>query len=317
MVRPVAILDREHVRSATRLTVVVVSYNCRPMLRDCLASLRRQTIAAELRVVVVDNDSTDGTHEMMAAEFPWVTFIPNRDNVGFGRASNAGLRFAPSGDVLMLNPDTVLPDDGLARAMEALHDRPGVGILGVRLVQPNGEVDHASRRQIPTPATSLAYMLKIGRLFRRGSKDAGAYTDPEAFDSEGVTGAVNGAFMLIREDVVRQVGGFDEDFWMYGEDLDLCLRTTQAGWDVYYWPGVEVVHVKGGSSGKARALRVNFAFHQAMWIFYKKHYLHRYGRLRRARDRRRYRGEIRAVSRAQCRCPIPRPRLSEEIPGNQ
>jgi GT2 family glycosyltransferase len=119
-------------------------------------------------------------------------------------------------------------------------------------------------------------MLKIGRLFRRG-RDASAYTDPEAFDSEGVTGAVNGAFMLIREDVVREVGGFDEDFWMYGEDLDLCLRTTQAGWDVYYWPGVDVLHVKGGSSGKARTPRVNFAFHHAMWIFYKKHYLHRYG----------------------------------------
>lgn len=274
MVKPVAMLDREHARPVTRLTVVVVSYNCRDLLRGCLDSLARQTIAPRMRVVVVDNDSSDGTHEMIIDEFPWVTFIPNRANVGFGRASNAGLRFAPSGDVLMLNPDTILPADGLARAVEALHARPGVGILGVRLVQPNGEDDHASRRQIPTPATSLAYMLKL----RRG-RDAKAYTDPEAFDSEGVTGAVNGAFMLIREDVVRQVGGFDEDFWMYGEDLDLCLRTTQAGWDVYYWPGVQVLHVKGGSSGKARSPRVNFAFHQAMWIFYKKHYLHRYGRL--------------------------------------
>ena len=277
MVKPVAILDRAYALSVTRLTVVVVSYNCRALLRDCLQSLERQTISASVRVVVVDNNSSDGTHEMMIDEFPWVTFIPNRDNVGFGRASNAGLRFAPSGDVLMLNPDTVLPPDGLARAVEALHARPDVGILGVRLVQPNGEVDHASRRQIPTPATSLAYMLRLGRLVR--GRKAAAYTDLEAFDSEGVTGAVNGAFMLIREDVVRRIGGFDEDFWMYGEDLDLCLRTTQAGWDVYYWPGVDVLHVKGGSSGKARTLRVNYAFHQAMWIFYRKHYLRRYGLL--------------------------------------
>src|SRR5689334_17807310 len=182
MVKPVAMLDREHARPVTRLTVVVVSYNCRDLLRGCLDSLARQTMAPRLRVVVVDNDSSDGTHEMIIDEFPWVTFIPNRDNVGFGRASNAGLRFAPAGDVLMLNPDTVLPPDGLARAVDALHARPGVGILGVRLVQPNGEDDHASRRQIPTPATSLAYMLKL----RRG---ASAYTDPEAFDSEGVTGA--------------------------------------------------------------------------------------------------------------------------------
>jgi hypothetical protein len=115
-------------------------------------------------------------------------------------------------------------------------------------------------------------MLKLGRGRGRAS-----YTDPTAYDTEGVVGAVNGAFMLMREDVVRTVGGFDEDYWMYGEDLDLCLRTTQAGWDVYYWPGLEVVHVKGGSSGKARSARVNWAFHSAMWIFYRKHFLSVYG----------------------------------------
>lgn len=271
MAMPVASRDPGSGKGFPRLTVIIVSYNCRELLRACLSSLEQQTVAADVEVIVVDNASADGTPEMVTSDFPGVTLIANTENVGFGRASNAGLALVGSGDVLMLNPDTVLPPDGLARALDALHERPSVGILGVRLVQLDGTVDHASRRQIPTPASSAAYMLKL-----RGRGRA-AYTDPTAFDTEGVVGAVNGAFMLLREDVVRTVGGFDEDFWMYGEDLDLCLRTTQAGWDVYYWPGLEVVHVKGGSSGKARSPRVNWAFHSAMWIFYRKHFLSVYG----------------------------------------
>jgi GT2 family glycosyltransferase len=273
---PAATSHHGRVDASQRLTVVIVSYNCRELLRACLTSLEQQTIAADLHVVVVDNASTDGTPQMVRAQFPAFSLIANTRNEGFGRASNAGLSRGGSGPVLMLNPDTVLPPDGLARALTALRERPSVGILGVRLVQVDGTVDHASRRQIPTPASSVAYMLKLDRWLHR-ARTGTAYTDPAAYDTEGVVGAVNGAFMLLRAEVVRTVGGFDEDFWMYGEDLDLCLRTTQAGWDVYYWPGLEVVHVKGGSSGKARSLRVNWAFHSAMWIFYRKHFRSTYG----------------------------------------
>lgn len=261
--------DRAGGAFSRTLTVVVVSYNCAGLLRRCLTSLERQSTGGDLHVVVVDNASTDGTLEMLIDEFPDVTLVANDRNVGFGRASNAGLRLAPDGHVLMLNPDTELPPGALARAMEALRERPSVGILGVRLVQPDGEIDHASRRQIPTPMSSLAYLFRLGRL---AARTPDAYTDPTAYETEAVVGAVNGAFMLVREEVVREVGGFDEMFWMYGEDLDLCLRVTQAGWDVYYWPGVDVLHVKGGSSGKARSPRVNWAFHHAMWLFYRKHY---------------------------------------------
>jgi N-acetylglucosaminyl-diphospho-decaprenol L-rhamnosyltransferase len=260
--------------AAPRLTVVIVSYECRELLRDCLASLATQAAEVDAHVVVVDNASGDGTQDMVRADFPWVTLIANPENEGFGRACNVALRLVRAGHVLLLNPDTVLPADGLARSLQALEDRPSVGILGVRLVQRDGTVDHASRRQIPTPASSLAYLLK---LRRPGSRTA--YTDPTAFDTEGVVGAVNGAFMLMRDQAFEQVGGFDEDFWMYGEDLDLCLRTTQAGWDVHYWPGLEVLHVKGGSSGRARTFRVNKAFHSAMWLFYAKHQRATYGPL--------------------------------------
>jgi GT2 family glycosyltransferase len=262
-------------QSTHALTVIIVSYNCRDLLRACLSSLQDQTGAPDVRVVVTDNASTDSTLDMVREQFPWVTLVANAENIGFGRASNRGLHFASSGHVLMLNPDTVLPHDGIARALEALRQRPSVGVLGCKLVQADGTVDHASRRQIPTPLSSLAYMLKT----RRGVGDAAQYTDPSAYDSEGPVGDVNGAFMLLRDQVVREVGGFDETFWMYGEDLDLCLRVTQAGWEIYYWPELEVLHVKGGSSGRSRTLRVNWAFHQAMWIFYRKHYAKHYGAL--------------------------------------
>jgi len=258
--------------ASPRLTVVIVSYECRELLRSCLESLATQAAEVDAHVVVVDNASSDGTVEMVRASFPWVTLVANPHNDGFGRACNIALRQVETGHVLLLNPDTVLPEHGLATALQALDERPSVGILGVRLVQLDGAVDHASRRQIPTPASSLAYLLKLRRA---GSRTA--YTDPTAFDTEGVVGAVNGAFMLMRDQAFREVGGFDEDFWMYGEDLDLCLRTTQAGWDVHYWPGLEVVHVKGGSSGRARTFRVNQAFHHAMWLFFRKHQAKAYG----------------------------------------
>lgn len=250
------------------LTVIIVTFRCRDLARDCLRSVSPQKLDRPMEIVVVDNDSRDGTVEMIAADFPGVRVIANSENVGFGRACNQALQIA-AGNVLLLNPDTVLPPLALRDCLAELGRRPDVGMLGPQLVQSDGSIDHACRRAIPTPLSSLSYMLRLHRwLPSVQSAYLGASTD---YDSESSVGAVNGAFMLVRREALDEVGYFDERFWMYGEDLDWCVRFADAGWDVFYWPQVHVLHQKGGSSGRARTYAVNREFHRAMWLFYSKH----------------------------------------------
>ena len=257
-------------RPATRaLTVIVVTYRCRELALSCLVSLHRQELDRPLAVVVVDNDSRDGTVEAVRAQFPEVTVLGNTDNLGFSRACNQGLA-AADGDVLLLNPDTVLPPGALRASLTALASRPRTGLLGVKLVQLDGSIDHACRRDIPTPASSLSYLLRLDRWLP-GAQRSGYLGGTVSYDTEAVVGAVNGAFMLVRREALDEVGGLDERFWMYGEDLDWCLRFARAGWEVRYWPGTSVLHIKAGSSGRARSLPVNREFHRAMWLFYSKH----------------------------------------------
>lgn len=259
------------------LTIVIVSYRSAPLLALCLRSLEAQEAISPPNVIVVDNNSADGTVEMIRRDHPAVQLVINDQNVGFGRACNQALALVHDGDVLMLNPDTIVPPNGLARAVGALQARPSVGVLGVKLVMVDGRPDHAARREIPTPFSSLSYMLRLHRM--HGGERFARYVPSGSYNEESEVGAVNGAFMLVRGEALAEVGGFDERFWMYGEDLDWCVRFHDAGWVICYWPGVSVVHIKGGTTGVSRSLRVNWAFHHAMWLFYRKHQASAYGSL--------------------------------------
>jgi hypothetical protein len=248
-----------------------VSYRCAELLDACLASLAPQRADLAIEVIVVDNASRDGTAELVAAHHPWVDFVESPSNVGFARATNHGLSVARGADVLLLNPDTVVAPGALAACLRELHERPSVGMLGCRLVQPGGALDHACKRGFPTPLSALWHFAGLTRLRPRSRRFA-AYTAGHVGEHDVATvDAVNGAFMLVRGTALRDVGPLDERFWMYGEDLDWCYRFWKRGWDVLYWPGATVVHVKGGSA-KTRSWRTNKAFHQAMWRFYDKHY---------------------------------------------
>jgi GT2 family glycosyltransferase len=173
--------------------------------------------------------------------------------------------------VLLLNHDTVVPPHALERAVEALDARPEVGMLGCKLVQPDGRLDKACKRGIPTPLGSLAYFTGLSRLAPR-SRRLASYTAGHVGDDEtAVVDAVNGAFMLVRREALDDVGLLDERYWLYMEDLDWCYRFALHGWPVLYWPEVEVVHVKGASSGRLRRWRTNYAFHRGMWLFYRTH----------------------------------------------
>jgi N-acetylglucosaminyl-diphospho-decaprenol L-rhamnosyltransferase len=247
------------------LDVVIVSYRSRELLRDCLGSLRAHPPAALGQVTVVDNDSRDGTVELVAADFPEVRLIAAERNLGFSAANNRAIRGGRSDYVLALNPDTRVTEGSLDRLVELMDARPDIGICGCRLELEDGSVDHAAKRSFPTIAGALGHFTGVGR---RGALAQYRAPDVEA----GPVDAVNGAFMLMRRSTLDEIGLFDEGFWMYMEDLDLCYRCWQAGKAVWYEPSVTVFHVKHGSSGDYRTPRLNYAFHYGMFRFYRKHY---------------------------------------------
>jgi GT2 family glycosyltransferase len=225
-----------------------------------------------MTVTVVDNDSGDGTAEMVEREFPEVKLIRAPGNVGFSAANNIAVRSTSSPYVLVLNPDTRVTEGALERVGAVLDRDRKVGIAGAKLVLEDGSLDHAAKRSFPTPLGALAHFTGVGR--RPGaSEKLSQYRAPERGDDEaGSVEAVNGAFMMIRRAPLEQLGGFDEGYWMYMEDLDLCYRFDAEGWVTWYEPSATVVHVKAGTSGPIRNSRLNRAFHYGMLRFYRKFY---------------------------------------------
>jgi N-acetylglucosaminyl-diphospho-decaprenol L-rhamnosyltransferase len=251
------------------LDVVIVAFRSRDLLRRCLESLRAHPPEAKMNVVVVDNASADGTAEMIAAEYPDVALIASHLNLGFAAATNLGASRGRAPYLLALNPDTALTGGALDTILGVLRDHPDVAIAGPRLVREDGALDHAAKRSFPTPLSALGHFSGLGR--RPGSSGRlAAYRAPGI--ESGPVDAVNGAFMLIRRHVFERLGGFDEGYWMYMEDLDLSYRLAQAGWLSWYEPAATVLHAKGGSTGGERSPRLTWHFHRGMYRFYRRHY---------------------------------------------
>jgi N-acetylglucosaminyl-diphospho-decaprenol L-rhamnosyltransferase len=253
----------------TSLDIVIVSYRCREMLRDCLTSLREHPPGGPFQIHVVDNASGDGTVETVSVEFPEVDLTPSSENLGFAAANNLAIARSGGDYVLVLNPDTRVTAGALDRLLALMCARPEVGMCGPRLELEDGTLDHAAKRSFPTPLGALAHFTGIGR--RPGAPSVLAQYRAPSVDS-GPVDAINGAFMLIRRKALEEVGVFDEGYWMYMEDLDLCFRFARAGWVTWYEPSAKVLHVKAGTSGRHRSARLNYAFHYGMYRFYRKHY---------------------------------------------
>jgi GT2 family glycosyltransferase len=254
------------------VSIIIVSHNCKGPLQACLRSLADERQLTPLEVILVDNDSQDDTGYAVASEFPWVQLIVNRQNVGFARAINEGLRFAKGDHLLLLNPDTVVPAGTTARIVGELERRPDVGMLGCKLVRPDGTFDHACKRGFPTVLSAVYYFTGLARAFPDSPRLAQYTAAHLGIDETGTVDAINGAFMLVRRSAADDVGGLDERYWLWAEDLDWCHRFWEKGWKVLYWPEVEVVHLKSASVGEHRSLRLNFAFHRSIWLFYAKHH---------------------------------------------
>lgn len=252
------------------LSIVIVSYRCRDLLAACLDSIAAQRDDVDMEVIVLDNHSGDDTLEAAAAH-PWMTAEDLGGNMGFGRANNIGFARATGRAVLALNPDTVLPPGSLRACLDKLWSEPGIGVLSPKLVDLQGRLDRRCKRGFPTVWSSFCYFTGLDRRLRdRRSTRYTAGWLPE--DRAGDVESVMGAFMLMPRDALRQVGGFDEQFFMYAEDIDLCLRFIAHGRRVHYWPEVEVVHVGAGSNVDGmRPPAANQAYFRTMAPFIRKH----------------------------------------------
>jgi len=255
------------------LSVVIVNFNTRDLLRDCLASLRPELAGVDAEVLVVDNASSDGSVAMLGQEFPEVTVLINPANAGFGRANNRALRLARGRDVLLLNPDTLVRRGAVRTLIDALHSLPGAVAVGPRVLRPDGRLDLACRRTFPSPGVSAARLLGLSRLFPRSRRLARYNLTFEDPNQPGEIDAGTAAAMCLAREPVAAAGFFDEDFFMYGEDLDLCYRLKMRGGRIYYVPSATVVHLKGMASGRQATVMLR-EFHRSMWLFYKKHYVH-------------------------------------------
>lgn len=257
-----------------KLSVVIVSYNVRYYLEQCLKSVQRAILGIDAEVWVVDNASTDDSVNYLSARFPEVHYIANKENVGFSRANNQAICQSDSEYVLLLNPDTIVAENTLRGCIDFLDSHSDVGATGVRMLHPDGSFAPESRRSIPTPFVSFCKMTGLGSLFpysRRFGRYYMRYLDSgEANPIE----VISGAFNMIRRKALNQVGLLDEDFFMYGEDIDLSYRLLQGGWKNYYLP-LLILHYKGESTEKS-SYRYVHVFYNAMLIFFNKHFSSRY-----------------------------------------
>jgi N-acetylglucosaminyl-diphospho-decaprenol L-rhamnosyltransferase len=266
------------VDASPKLSVVIVNYNTRDLLRACLRSIQGSEDPPALELFVVDNASSDGSAGMVASEFPCVQLIESGTNGGYARANNLALERCRGQYLLLLNPDTELPPPALREMVEFMDAHPEAGAAGPKLVRPDGSLDLACRRSFPSPEVSFYRMLGLSALFprsRRFGRYNLTYLDP---DEPAEVDSVVGAFMMVRAKAAGQVGLLDETFFMYGEDLDWAYRIKSRGWKVLYNPRVSVLHHKGASSRK-RSQRTIVEFYRAMYLFYRKHYASETNRL--------------------------------------
>lgn len=254
-----------------QLSVIIVNYNVRYFLEQALHSVMRATRNIDAEVWVVDNNSVDGSMEMVKSLFPSVKCLENKENLGFSKANNQAIRMSQSRYVLLLNPDTVLQDDTLEKCVAFMEDHSDAGGLGVRMIDGKGQFLPESKRGLPSPAVAFYKMTGLSALFPR-SKTFGRY-HLKFLNENSIhrVDVLSGAFMLLRSEVLQKIGLLDEDFFMYGEDIDLSYRITQAGYHNYYFPQTTIIHYKGESTKKRSANYVK-VFYNAMVLFARKHY---------------------------------------------
>ncbi|RMA58485.1 glycosyltransferase family 2 protein [Ulvibacter antarcticus] len=244
-----------------KLTVVILNYNVRYFLEQCIQSVQSAIKNIDAEIIVIDNDSKDDSCEMMKSKFPQIQLIENRENVGFSKANNQAVKVAKGEYVCILNPDTAVAEDAFLNSLKYAESLEKMGALGVYLMDGTGNYLPESKRNIPTPAISLLKLL--GRV-------KSYYANHLGDKEKGEVEVLVGAYMLLKRSVYNEVSGFDEDYFMYGEDIDLSYKILNAGYKNHYLGSLNVLHYKGESTQKNA--KYYERFYGAMQIFYKKHF---------------------------------------------
>lgn len=254
----------------TDLAVIIVNYNVKHYLWQCLDSVKKASVGLDVETVVVDNDSTDGSVEYLEPLFPNVKFIRAGGNLGFSKANNKAVALTDSRYILFLNPDTIVGEKTLGDCIRFMDNHPSAGMTGVCMLNRDGTFARESRRAVPTPFVSLCKMSGLCSLFPK-SRLFGRYYLGFTDISEPVRiEVISGAFMFVRREAFNRVGGFDETFFMYGEDIDLSYRVLKEGYENWYAP-YRILHYKGESTNKT-SYGYAKVFYNAMQIFFDKHY---------------------------------------------
>lgn len=253
-----------------KLSVVIVNYNVKYYLEQCLRSLYRSLKGVEAEVFVVDNHSKDGSVEYLSRRFPDVHLIASPHNLGFARANNLAISESEAEYVLLLNPDTLVGESTITEALQFMDAHPDAGSLGVRMLDVEGRDAKESRRGLPSPMVAFYKMSGLCARFPQSRRFGHYYMGYLPWDPPAAIEVVSGAFCMVRKAAIDKVGALDEDFFMYGEDIDLSYRILKGGYRNYYLPS-RILHYKGESTQKS-SFRYVHVFYEAMLIFFKKHY---------------------------------------------
>lgn len=254
-----------------QLSVIIVNYNVKHFLEQCLFSVAKAAERVTTEIIVIDNNSTDGSMAYLGPKFPQVRFVANKENTGFAKACNQGLALASGKYILFLNPDTIVPEDCFQQCTGFLDSDPAAGALGIRMIDGSGRFLKESKRAFPSPLTSLYKLTGLAKLFPRSKVFSRYYLGHLAEHATNEADVLAGAFMMIRKEVLDKTGSFDENFFMYGEDVDLSYRIQKAGYKNYYFAGSSIIHFKGESTRRGSMNYVHM-FYAAMSKFVRKHY---------------------------------------------
>lgn len=254
-----------------KLSVIIVNYNVKYFLEQALRSVRKASTGLPIEVIVVDNNSADDSVKMTQEKFPEVKLIENQNNVGFSKANNQAIRISQGEYVLLLNPDTVVEEDTFEKCIEFMDQHPRAGALGVKMIDGSGQFLPESKRGFPSPFVAFCKMFGLSRLFPRSKTFNHYHLGYLPTDQTSKIEVLSGAFMFLRKSVLNEIGLLDENFFMYGEDIDLSYRVLLAGYDNYYFAETRIIHYKGESTKKG-SLNYIKVFYNAMIIFAQKHF---------------------------------------------
>uniref|UniRef100_A0A7V0Z7R4 Glycosyltransferase n=1 Tax=candidate division WOR-3 bacterium TaxID=2052148 RepID=A0A7V0Z7R4_UNCW3 len=257
------------------ISIIIVNYNVKHFLEQCLMAIEKARHDLNIEIIVVDNASVDGSQTMVKKKFPDVILIENNQNLGFAKANNKALKIARGKYILILNPDTLIQEDTLLTLKTFLDEHPDVSATGCKLINPDGSFQVASRRCIPTPWVAFTKIVGLSRIFPK-SKIFGRYNMTYISpDMESEVDVLSGSLMMVRSEILKKVGYFDEDYFMYGEDIDLCYKIKKIGGKIYYTPRTKAIHYKGESTKKGEFSCIT-NFYSSMLIFIDKHFKDHY-----------------------------------------